>query len=139
MWKSSLRARLARSLPDRRAARLVARRRFDSTSMAMTTIGAAITELEQVLERHSAATLIEPDSLAANELRAAVRAIAAEARADDPVRCERMLLALRCAWRDFPEVRRIADQPIRDALWDRLVRLSCEEFYDPRKQLAVVA
>jgi hypothetical protein len=139
MRHTSVRARLSRSLPDRRAARLLSRRHSDSAVSELRPSESPIAALEQVLERHSAMELLTPDSLGANELRAAIREIAAESRAEDPVRCERMLLALRCAWRDFPEVKRLADQPIREALWARIVRLSCEEFYDRRARLALVS
>ena len=139
MQRFSSRIRTNRTPPDRRAARIMSRLVGEAPTVRMGSGRSAIAELESVLERHTALALLTDDSNAANELRAAVHAIAIEARADDPVRCERMLLALRCAWRDFPEVRRIADQPIRDALWTRLVRLSCEEFYGRSARLALVS
>jgi hypothetical protein len=89
-------------------------------------------ELEQVLERYSPDSLLATDTVGAQALRSAVRALATEARALDPVRGERLLIAVRCAWRDFPEVRRLAEQGLRDELWQHLVHLCCEEFYGPR-------
>jgi hypothetical protein len=139
MRKSSLASRLVRSLPDRRAARLVELHRASSLAAAPAQeIGSAISRLEGLLERYSPLALLSRDSRASRELRTAVRAIALEARLEDPVRCERLLLTLRCAWRDFPQIRSLADQPVRDALWSRLVRLCCEEFYGPRRRLTVV-
>ena len=66
-------------------------------------------------------------------LRAVARHLAAEARLRDPVRAERLLLELRRAWRELPEVRQLADDGCRRALWDRLVLLCCEEFYAPAR------
>ena len=62
-------------------------------------------------------------------LRGVARRLAAEARAADPVRAERLLVDLRRAWQGMPAVRQIPDSGPRRALWDRLVRLCCEEFY----------
>jgi hypothetical protein len=138
MRKMSLQSRLVRPLPDRRAARLVGLHRSARAEQAHAT-SSAIAGLERLLERHAPLALLSPNSAAELELRATVRDIVVEARAEDPLRCERLLLTLRCAWREFPLVRRIADQPTRDALWSRLVRLCCEEFYCPRRFLSVMA
>src|SRR3954463_4682644 len=99
MRKISFRARLPPPPADRRAARLVSRTRSAIPPDHETTSGSPIGALERVLQRHPAIELLTAGSVAATELRAAVRAIALDARAEDPVRCERMLLALRCAWR----------------------------------------
>jgi hypothetical protein len=64
-------------------------------------------------------------------LRDAIRRIAAEARAEDPARAERMLIALRQAWLQMPAVRHLSHDSPRTALWDRIVTLCCEEFYAP--------
>ena len=139
MRKSSLASRLVRSLPDRRAARLVGLHRAPLAIGPGHETRSAISSLEHLLERHDPLALLSPDSVASRDLRETVRAIVREARVQDPLRCERLLLTLRCAWRDYPQIRNIAEQPIRDALWSRLVRICCEEFYGPRRHLAVVA
>jgi len=64
-------------------------------------------------------------------LRAAAHRLAAEARAQDAVRAERLLIELRRRWQKLPEIQRVPDDGRRRALWDRLVRLCCEEFYAP--------
>jgi hypothetical protein len=64
-------------------------------------------------------------------LRQAARLLAAEARAADPVRAERLVVALRPAYGRLIEIDCVpAAGPCR-ALWDRLVGLCCEEFYAP--------
>jgi hypothetical protein len=68
-------------------------------------------------------------------LRSVARRLAAEARAQDPVRAERLVIALRRAWRDLPAVERLPGDP-RRVLWDRLVLLCCEEFYAPTRAAA---
>ena len=67
-------------------------------------------------------------------LRAAARRLAADARAVDPVRAERLLVELRRAWQGWPAVQGVPDDGVRRALWDRLVLLCCEEFYAPAGQ-----
>jgi hypothetical protein len=63
--------------------------------------------------------------------RDAARRLAIEARARDAVRGECMLINLRSAWMQLPAVQRVSDAGARRSLWDRLVRLCCEEFYAP--------
>jgi hypothetical protein len=139
MHRGTSRARTTNgTLPDRRAARLLSRRSVGTPMARIEPSPSAIAALERVLEGHSAVALLNPDAVAENELRNAIRTIAKEASATDPIRCERMLLALRCAWRESLEVRCLAEQPIREALWTRIVRLSCEEFYGRRAHEALV-
>ena len=64
-------------------------------------------------------------------LRRIAQRLAAEARAQDPVRGERLVIRLRRAWRDLPEVHALGEDGRRELLWDRLVLLCCEEFYAP--------
>lgn len=64
-------------------------------------------------------------------LRDAARRLAAEARARDAVRAERLLIGLRSAWMQLPAVQRVSDAAARRALWDRVVLFCCEEFYSP--------
>jgi hypothetical protein len=66
-------------------------------------------------------------------LRAAARGLAAEARARDAARAERLLLDLKRAWPALPAVQAVPDLAARRALWDRLVLLCCEEFYAPAR------
>lgn len=64
-------------------------------------------------------------------LRSAARRLAAEARAQDPARAERLLVQLKGAWPALPAVRAVTDLRERRALWDRVVGLCVEEFYSP--------
>lgn len=64
-------------------------------------------------------------------LRAAARRLAAEARTRDAVAAERLLIELRRAWRELPQMRGLGDSARRAAIWDRVVGLCCEEFYAP--------
>lgn len=64
-------------------------------------------------------------------IRDAARRLAAEARASDAVRAERLLIWLRSTWTQLPAVQRLTDTRARRSLWDRLVLLCCEEFYSP--------
>jgi hypothetical protein len=64
-------------------------------------------------------------------LRDAVRRLVVEARAIDPARGERMLIALRHEWMQLPAVRNLSHDSPRGALWDRIVTICCEEFYAP--------
>lgn len=66
--------------------------------------------------------------------RAAARQLAVESRAEDPVRAERLIIGLRSAWRELPQVRALDDRESSQALWQRLVRLCCEEFYEGSAQ-----
>lgn len=94
--------------------------------------GTGLAALARVLDSFPADRLLgRGEARAADRaLRADTRRLAADARAADPVRAERLLTELRRAWRDLPAVRRVPDGR-RGALWDRLVRLCCEEFYPP--------
>ena len=132
MRKALLSLQTNRFLPDRRAARLLGRRIDGAADAVESSSGSGIADLEQVLDRYGADALLTRDSVGAQALRSAIRLLAAEAREHDPVRGERLLIAVRCAWRDFPEVRRMAEQGLRDELWSHLVHLCCEEFYGPR-------
>ena len=80
---------------------------------------------------HAPEALLAREVTGAERLRAAARLLADEARAANPVRAERLLVALRQAWEELPRVRRGADDDARRALWDRLVLICCEEFYAP--------
>jgi hypothetical protein len=132
MRKAQLSLHARHALPDRRAARMLGRHIATDSADQLAASNTAMAELEQVLERYSPDSLLATDTVGAQALRSAVRVLATEARARDAVRGERLLIAVRCAWRDFPEVRRLAEQGIRDELWQHLVRLCCEEFYGPR-------
>lgn len=69
-------------------------------------------------------------------LRAVAGRLATEARARDSVRAERLVIELRRAWLALPELALVPQGALRGALWDRLVRLCCEEFYAPAATLA---
>ena len=123
---------LRHTTPDRRAARLLARHTPTAGLELVGQSASPLAELEEVLDRFNPRSLLTSDSVGAHALRGAVRRLAADARAQDPRRAELLLLSLRCAWRDFPRVRQLADEQTRDVLWYRLVRLCCEEFYGTR-------
>ena len=82
--------------------------------------------LAEALRSRAAPALLVPGG--DPSLRSAARLLADEARAGDSVRAERLLIALRRVWCRLPEAQAVPD-PERDALWDRLVLLCCEEFY----------
>lgn len=65
-----------------------------------------------------------------NEFRPAAGIIVREARLADPVRVERLIVALRHAWNGLPEVRQLK-APQRDELWSGLLTECIEEFYTP--------
>ena len=132
MRKALLSLQTNRCLPDRRAARLLGRRVEGAPDLSEGPTQSGMADLEQVLDRYGVDALLTKESVGAQALRSAIRLLAAEAREHDPVRGERLLIAVRCAWRDFPEVRRMAEQGPRDELWSHLVQLCCEEFYGPR-------
>jgi hypothetical protein len=132
MRKAMLSLHTRRMLSDRRAERLLGRHTSVVMDEPLEISSAGITALERVLERYPAESLLSNDTVAAQALRGAIRILAMEARAHDAVRGERLLIAVRCAWRDFPEVRRLSEEGVRDDLWRHLVRLCCEEFYGPR-------
>ena len=87
--------------------------------------------LARALEARSAGAPVTPPSAATTRLRDAVGILCAEARAADPVRAERLLIALRAAWARLPSVRGIADVGVRRALWERVVALCVDELYAP--------
>ena len=121
--------------PDRRAARplgLVAPDREVPIPTHVSGLGA----LCQVLADYDADRCFGRGEAGEAEeaLRTAARRLAAEARAEDAVRGERLVIMLRRAWRDLPEVQALGDDGRRELLWGRLVQLCCEEFYAPVAQ-----
>jgi hypothetical protein len=82
------------------------------------------------LRRAIAALADRPDD-SADALRAAARLLADAARASDPVRAERLVIALKELWAVLPEVQRLAPSGPREAVWSRLVALVVEAFYAP--------
>jgi hypothetical protein len=115
---------------DRRAARLVAMsaHRHESGDSAA---AAGIELLTGVITTYGADRLVGRGEARESDraLRAAARRLADEARTADPVRAERLLIALRGAWASLPAVRRLPANGSREALWDRVVRVCVEEFY----------
>jgi hypothetical protein len=107
-----------------------------SSSSGATAPSPGLCELERALAAFPPETLLVRESAAGDALRAAAHLLAAEARAADPVRAERLLIALRRAWRELPEVESLPGDGARRALWDRFVRLCCEEFYAPARAAA---
>lgn len=120
-----------RTPPDRRAARLLTLGTTRQAPDGRTPhASAGVVALARVVGTHSLAALPGGSQAAAALLRDAVRLLCNEARATDPVRAERLLIALRPAWRELPGVRRLADDA-RRALWDHVVALCVAEFYAP--------
>src|SRR3954453_292636 len=128
MRKAMLSLPTRRMLSDRRAERLLGRQTSVVMDEPLETSGAGIIALERACGRDPPQSLLANDTVGAQALRSAIRMLATEARARDAVRGERLLIAVRCAWRDFPEVRRLSEEGMRDELWRHLVRLCCEEF-----------
>ncbi len=87
-----------------------------------------ITGLRRVIANTPTHVLLANADHPEQPLRVIARAIAAEARAQDAVRAERLLIELRRVWRDIPEARRL-EPHMHEELWDRLVRVCLEEFY----------
>jgi hypothetical protein len=106
--------------------------RFDrAVPLAMTIEPSELTCLGQALADHQMARLHGADAIGHAELalRLAIRRLAQEARANDAVRAERLLVSLRRGLYALPSVRRLLDEEDNGGLWDLLVLLCCEEFY----------
>ena len=116
--------------PDRRAARLLGLVVADREVPIPTDVS-GLDALRQVLATYNTDRLFGQGELRESDraLRRVVQRLAAEARAEDPARGERLVIGLRRAWRDLPEVRALGEDGRRELLWDRLVQLCCEEFY----------
>ena len=124
--------RLRRRPADRRAARLVAlSAAHQLTEGRAPQASEGLLALARALDTRSAVAVPGHQPVDAARLRDAVRILCAEARAADPVRAERLLIRLRAAWREMPEVDRLPDRDARQALWDRVVALCVAEFYEP--------
>lgn len=89
----------------------------------------ALAALALIVSSNPLHELLMHDSRAANALRNAARVLALDARAVDERRGERFVIALRAAWPRIAPDRRRRDGH-GDLLWDRLVTLCLEEFYD---------
>ena len=118
--------------PDRRAARLLGLVVPDREVPIPTDVS-GLDALRQVLASYATDRLAGQGEARESDraLRGAARRLATEARAEDATRGERLVITLRRAWRDLPEVRALGEDGRRELLWDRLVQLCCEEFYAP--------
>lgn len=92
-----------------------------------------ITRLRRAIANTPAHVLLAIDDPREQPLREIARALAEEARAQDAVRAERLLIDLRRVWRDLPEARGL-EPHAHEELWNRLVRNCIEEFYRPDAQ-----
>jgi hypothetical protein len=92
----------------------------------------SLAALSSILGEHGVDTLLDERSAAFAALRQAIRAVVEAARRADPVRVERLIVALRHWWRSEQRIRRRADDGLGEALWNRLVRVCIEEFYSNR-------
>ena len=121
------------SLPDRRAARLVA---------LAAAPAAHPSELPGALAARVAAALraalaecgrSEPAACApvSPGLAAAVRDVVDAARAAGIVYGEQLLIALKRAWTTLPDVQALPPGGAREAAWDQLVALCVQAFYAP--------
>ena len=121
------------SLPDRRAARLVA---LAATPAAQLSVqpdalsGRVVAALRAALAECSTA---EPGGRASvsPELAAAVRDVVDAARAAGIVYGEQLLIALKRAWTTLSDVRALPPGGAREAAWDQLVALCVQTFYAP--------
>ena len=86
--------------------------------------------LAQVVAATPSDLLLQSETPPAKALHSAMRDIVVHARQIDPVRAERLIVSLRAAWRQLPEVRALRNEVLRDALWERLLRICIEEFYE---------
>lgn len=91
-------------------------------------LSSGLAELRRVLSDTPTHVLLGDGAHAEQPLRHAARALAADARARDSVRAERLLIELRRMWRELPEARHL-DPKAHDQLWERLVTACIEEFY----------
>ena len=98
------------------------------TTAAYTPV-AGLGRLAAVVALHPSHTLLVDGTAPSDEFRAAVRDIVIAARQHDAVRVERLIIALRGAWRQMPQIRAMPDTDMRDALWRRLVLLYVKEFF----------
>ncbi len=126
--------------PDRRAARLVMRRRAAAepalagrTPAPPSLSPAGIDGLRRLLLDHAPDALagVVPNERAESELRAAARCLATDVRAAHPGRAERLVIELRGVWTSLPEVRRLRAGGEREGVWYRLIGACIEEFYAP--------
>ena len=127
--------------PDRRAARLLARRAIADcvhTGGALAAVprsSAGVAALTRAIRTYGADALCAPRSLdesdAARAMRAACALLAREARTVDPVRAERLLRTLKTLWPTLPEIQALLPGAPRDGLWSRVVTVCVEEFYAP--------
>jgi Arc/MetJ-type ribon-helix-helix transcriptional regulator len=115
--------------PDRRATRLLAlSRRAEPLGPAAVT---GLEALGLVISHYGIDRLVGRGDRRTSDhaLRDAVRRLTAEARDVDAVRAERLVIGLRQAWSQLPAVQELGIDSPRGDLWDRVVRLCCEEFY----------
>ena len=89
-----------------------------------------VSELRRMVANTPMYVRVQEDPHAAQALRSAARALAEEARAQDAIRAERLLIDLRRIWRELPETRRLQPEA-HEQLWERLVTACIEEFYRP--------
>jgi hypothetical protein len=128
--------RLISSPPDRRANRLLTMA-YRSDSFGPAAIN-GIDALALVITVYGPERLCGRGSARISDraLRDAVRRRVVEARAIDPVRAERLVIALRNEWMQLPAVRSLSHDSPRGALWDRIVTICCQEFYKPIDSIA---
>ena len=73
-------------------------------------------------------------------LASAAGLLADAARRSDPVRAERLVIALKSLWALLPEARQLPGGGAREAVWSRFVTLAIEAFYAaPREVPAGIA
>ena len=90
---------------------------------------AGMDRLAAVIAESPAPALLDPGTPAGAAFTQAVRDIVFRVRQIDPVHSERLIIALRAAWRMTPELRLLADDGLREALWNRLLTVCVETFY----------
>ena len=128
-----MRVLLRSSLPDRRAAPLVALAAVPpgrSSEHPGALSGRGVLALRAALSECGGAHL-ERRAPVSPGLAAAVRDLVDAARVAGVVYGEQLLIALERAWATLPEVEELPPGGTREAAWDRLVALCVRAFYAP--------
>jgi hypothetical protein len=118
------------SIPQRLGARTVNPSATPPASAAPIVVSAhSLSELAAVFGAHSFDALLDDRSEAFVALRHAVGAVVADARSKDSMPIERLIVMLRAWWRGQATLRRRADEGLREALWNQLLRTCIAEFF----------
>lgn len=84
----------------------------------------------EIIARSPAQLLIDETTPDGQAFERAVRDIVLRVRQIDPIHIERVIIALRQSWRALPELRLVSDDGVREAMWNRVLTICLETFYD---------